>query len=235
MRTENIPEKLKENIEKKMKNCDLVIVCRKGFTSKLEVYLLRLIFPEIEHNPLAPLFGYRGKIYGRDGDLINILLNKEYRSVCVIQHKLPWNRKRWKDVVESAKKSKEWEIFIRFVIVGILGIIINLLSFFFLYQILGIGDLISLPLAIEISIILTFFMNDRWVFLAKKYENTIIERLGLYHLILLLGMGINIIVYYPLSLIGVNYLIADGIGIGIASLWNFYMNNVYVFARKVKR
>ena len=235
MKVKKIPEKLKEEIKEKMKNCDLVIVGRKGLLSKLEVWLFRLIFPEIEDNPLAPVFGYKGKIYGEEGNLMNILLKREYKNVCVIKHKLPWNRKRWKDVVKCAKESEEWKIFIKFVIVGISGIIVNLLFFFFFYQIMKIEDMISLPSAIEISIIATFFLNDRWVFVAKKYKNTIIERFVLYHLILLLGMVINILVYYPFSLIGLNYLIADGFGIAVASLWSFYMNNVYVFARKVKK
>ena len=232
-----IPEEIKNHIKEKMKECDLVIVCRKNFLSKFEVWFFRLIFSNIEHNPLSPIFGYKGKIYTEEDEenLMRIIAERKYNRACVIKYKIPFSRKRWEDVLDFARETGQWKIFVKFVIVGILGIIVNLAFFFLLYEIMNINDLISLALAIEMSILITFLLNDRWVFLSQPYENTVFERFVFYHLVLLVGMGINIGIYYPLSILGVNYLLADGAGIGVASAWSFYMNNVHVFARKVKR
>ena len=231
-----IPSELKQHINEMMKDCDLVIVCRKSFLSKFEVWFLRLIFSNIEHNPLSPVFGYKGRIYSEkdDKNLMKIIAEKRYNKACVIKYKVPFSRRRWRDVIDFARESGQWKIFVKFVIVGVFGIIVNLAFFFLFYKIMNINDLISLALAIEMSILITFLLNDRWVFLSHSYENTVFERFVFYHLVLLVGMILNIGVYYPLSILGVHYLLADGAGIVVASVWSFYMNNVHVFARKVK-
>ena len=237
MKSKNeITEHLKQVINEKMKECDLVIVCRKNLLSKFEVWLLRLIFPNIEHNPLSPVFGYKGRIYTEEDkeNLMQIIAKRRYSRACIIKFKLPLSRKRWKDVIDFARASGEWKTFIKFVIVGVLGIVVNLTFFFILYQIMSIKDLLSLALAIEVSILFTFILNDRWVFIAHSYYNSLFERFLLYHIVLLGGMGINIGIYYPLSILGVNYLLSDGAGIVVASAWTFYMNNVHVFSRKVE-
>ncbi len=227
------PDDIYRKIRKKAKDCELVLVYRRGIISKLELWLLKLMVPDLKYNPLAPIFSYQGKIFRiKDrGNLAEIIAEERFKNVCIINEKVPISTVRWRELIEYAKKSGEWFIFLKFVIVGITGILINLASFFLLYGLIGFNDLISLSVAIEISIIITYYLNDRWVFSTKRYRTPVFKRFLLYHVILLLGMGINIAVYYPLSFF-MNYLLADLVGIAAASLWSFYMNNAYVFARR---
>ena len=227
-----LAEDLKRKIEERAKVCDLVLVYRKGLISKLELWLLRLILPNLYYNPLAPIFWYRGKLFKcRDeGDLVEIIAKKKYEKLCVIQSKASMSLTRWMEVVDYARRSGEWLIFIKFIVVGIIGIGINLVTFFLLYGILEMEDLISLVIAIETSIIATYILNDLWVFSRKRYKIPRRKRFILYHWVLLIGMILNIAIYYSLSMLHVNYLISDLAGIGVASLWSFYMENAYVFA-----
>jgi putative flippase GtrA len=149
--------------------------------------------------------------------------------VCIIHHSVPWNRKRVRDFIEVMKHYDSVKVFIRYIIVGILGIVINLLLFFTFYQLMGIDDLIALWAAIEISILITFFLNNYWVYFNRKYTRSLPWRMGAYHLTMITGIVMNIGIYKVLAVLGVNYLLGDLIGILVSSVWNFYMTNAHVF------
>ncbi len=212
-------------------DCDLVLIYPRRPPYHLAYLLAKTIFPSLTGNPVAPLFMYKNKIYGMgdDANLTRILLENPDLRICVLHRNAHWNSKRLTDFMEIMKSHESGKVFLRYVAVGILGILINLLFFFVFYQIMCVNDLLSIWLAIEISIIITYFLNNYWVYFNRKYTKSMAWRMGAYHATMLAGIAVNIVTYKILAILGVNYLVGDLLGILLSSIWNFYMTNVHVF------
>jgi dolichol-phosphate mannosyltransferase len=122
---------------------------------------------------------------------------------------------------------KEQEKILRFVAVGVSGLMVNMAVLYVLTSVIGIFYLISSLVAIELSILNNFFWNDWWTFgddTGHHLLNTW-ERLGVYHLISAGGLLINIGILFILTeYFGIYYLISNLIGILIAFSWNFTAN-----------
>jgi putative flippase GtrA len=120
---------------------------------------------------------------------------------------------------------------LRFAIVGFSGILVNT-GFLYLFTDLGgIFYLASSALAIEISIITNFLLNDFWTF---KSRSGLIrqrwKRFASYNFLALGGMAVNMVVLYLLTAgLGVFYLYANIIGILFAFLWNYLTNRNFTW------
>ncbi len=228
---------IEDEIKEKMEDYDLVLVYPNNIVSKLAIFLTRLVFPSVKYNPLSPVFGYKGKIYGiwEEGNLADILVNHKYKKAYVLNRKLKYNPKRMDDIMEQFHKYDGVKLVIRYAITSVSGVLMNLLIFATFYKLFNINDLISLTIAIEVSIGITFFLNNNWVFSNRVYAKPLWRRFFGYHFILISGMLINIGTYYVLSLFRINYLLADFIGIIIAGIWSLYMVDVHVFFSQYQR
>ncbi len=119
---------------------------------------------------------------------------------------------------------------IKFLIVGGTGIIVNLGVMALLTEISRIHYLISSIIAIELSIIWNFILNNNWTFKGKARHKTIIRRAADYHAVSLGGMIINWLTLLILATyLGVNYLIGQFIGIIIATTWNYLLSKNYAW------
>ena len=228
---------LEDEIREKMKKYDLVLVYDDNWITRLLIFILKVFFPSLKYNPLAPIFGYNGEIYGIDKDrnLAEILVNGGYKTAYVISSKIKSNRRRRKDLLRVLREYKVMWVVVKYFSTGIAGVLINMVFFVILFKILKIPDLISLVSAIEISIIITFLMNNYWVFSNRVYTRSIWWRMGAYHFTLIMGIFINVGTYWVLNCLGINYIIADFVGIVFASLWNFYITNAHVFFSKYQK
>lgn len=124
---------------------------------------------------------------------------------------------------------KEIRTVIKFGIVGITGIFINMCLLYIFSEIFNIFYLISSFLAIELSIIHNFIWNDVWTFGNEKNPkiSTITNRFLSYHIVSTGGMLINISALIVFTeLLGIYYLISNLLGIFIAFSWNFIMNRM---------
>jgi dolichol-phosphate mannosyltransferase len=122
---------------------------------------------------------------------------------------------------------KEQEKILRFVAVGLSGIIVNMAALSVLTSVFGIFYLISSLVAIELSILNNFFWNDWWTFYGEKGHRLSNQwhRLGIYHLISVGGLLINVGILFVLTeFFGVYYLVSNLIGIMVAFTWNFVIN-----------
>lgn len=118
----------------------------------------------------------------------------------------------------------KYETFIKFCIVGSIGVFVNMGFLYFLTEYLKIFYLISSFIAIEISILSNFMLNDNWTF--KQHKNkSFIERLITYEAISLFGVGIQITLLYIFTdVIGIYYMISNLLAIPVTLSWNFLMN-----------
>ena len=93
---------------------------------------------------------------------------------------------------------------------------------------------VAAGVAIELSIISNFILNDRFTFQDRRRggSNQFWQRLGKFNLIALPGVGINIGV--PLLIIdhtGVYYYLAYFCGIVVATIWNYFMSTLWAWKK----
>jgi len=116
-----------------------------------------------------------------------------------------------------------WMRFMKFNIVGLTGIFVNQ-GILMLLTSLGLYYLYSGIIAIEVSIISNFFLNDLWTFRDRR-SGHILKRLVKFNILMLIGLVINLLILYALTeLASLHYTISNLFGIGIASIARYLMS-----------
>lgn len=115
--------------------------------------------------------------------------------------------------------------FRRFLTVGAVGLMVNQASLAFLHDIASIAVVMASPVAILLSMIVTFMLNEHWTW-HDRGTGRVVSRAMTYVPINLGGLLINWgILYYLNDEHGVHYLAANLIGAGVAAVWNFTLNH----------
>ncbi len=116
--------------------------------------------------------------------------------------------------------------FQKFLLVGAFGLAVNLGSLFVLHPILGVAFVVASPIAIAISMVVTFTLNEAWTW-HDRGSGRVLHRAMMYVPINTVGLVINwqlaVFLNHRLELHG---LLAQFIGAGVAAVWNFGLNNV---------
>jgi dolichol-phosphate mannosyltransferase len=129
---------------------------------------------------------------------------------------------------------KYWMRFIKFNIVGLSGIIVNQGLLIFLTS-LGLYYLYSGIIAIEISIISNFLLNDLWTFKDRR-SGHMLKRLVKFNILMLVGLVINLLILYALTdLASLHYTISNLFGIGIASIARYLMSIKWAWLQPRKK
>jgi dolichol-phosphate mannosyltransferase len=214
--------------------------------------LSRFLFPQIS-DPICEFFALKKAVI-RDADLspeascplLEILAKGTWR--CPHEHCLPDpDIIRDKNKQESVlrvfqqlfsitvysvfhRESAGWreiQKIIKFGIVGASGVIVNMGVLFALTEFFQVYYLFSSLIAIELSIITNFLLNDFWTFRKDKAGKIIrrFHRFISYNIVCVGNVLINISALYVFTeLLGINYLISNFIGIVIAFIWSFGIN-----------
>jgi len=128
----------------------------------------------------------------------------------------------------------EWVKIVRFGLVGLSGIFVNMGLLYALTEIAGLYYLVSAAIAIELSIVNNFIWNDVWTFKSAgdlRFERKV-QRFASFQAVSVGGLAINMVVLYLLAEIaGVYYLVANLAGILIAFAWNYGVNRHYTWMR----
>lgn len=121
---------------------------------------------------------------------------------------------------------------LKFCLVGVLGMAVNLGVLWGLTEYAGIYYLLSAIVAIEISILSNFLCNDLWTFHDRKKHGayTWSKRLFMFNLISLPAFPMQLVVMGLLKeLFGVYYLLGAFIGILVVFIWNFVANSLWTW------
>lgn len=120
---------------------------------------------------------------------------------------------------------------IRFSLVGLSGVFIDMTMLYLLHDPSGLGWALtrSKVVAAELAIINNFLWNDRWTFgdLSSRQRGwrKRFMRLLKFNLVCLLGLLLNILLlnllFHGLHL---NYLVANLLAIAVVTIWNFWIN-----------
>jgi dolichol-phosphate mannosyltransferase len=112
--------------------------------------------------------------------------------------------------------------FVKFAIVGASGVLVNECVLIALHG-YGFHLLVCSIVAIELSILSNFVLNNAWTF-GGEGSKTLLRKLGCFQVISIAGALINIIVLSSLTMVGIDYRIANIIGIGCGFLFNYMLN-----------
>jgi dolichol-phosphate mannosyltransferase len=123
----------------------------------------------------------------------------------------------------------EWKKIGKFGFVGLSGVLVNIGSLYLFTEYVGLYYVISSIVAIEISILSNFLLNDCWTFKLKEKSDTYIQnrlqRFFSFQCISVVGLIINIgILYFLTDFFGIYYLVSNLIGIIIVFFWNYLIN-----------
>lgn len=127
---------------------------------------------------------------------------------------------------------QEFSRLAKFMIVGLTGVIVNMGFLYTLTENFGIYYLVSSLIAIELSIISNFCLNDAWTFGDVNNRHSLPVRFFLFHLVSVSGVVINFGLLFVLtSVLGIYYLISNLFGILAAFAWNFLVNRRYTWTQ----
>lgn len=112
----------------------------------------------------------------------------------------------------------------KFGLVGLSGVVVNLALLYILHGLLGLHDLVAVPLAVEASILSNFLFNDRFTFHDRHHGHRL-ERLLKFNGVSLVALLVNLVAYTILAKgMGIHYLVAEAIAILVAFGANYSGN-----------
>ncbi|MEI7867891.1 MAG: glycosyltransferase family 2 protein [Candidatus Methylumidiphilus sp.] len=120
--------------------------------------------------------------------------------------------------------------FLKFAVVGASGVVVNL-GFFTLFLTAGINKYIASPMAIEISIISNFLLNNFWTFRWRKTKDRARIRGLKFNAVSFLALGVSYGTFVALSIFfpEVPPQLHQLVGIIPATLLNYFLNSYWTF------
>lgn len=119
--------------------------------------------------------------------------------------------------------------FLRFGLVGLTGVVVDLAVFYVLRERWQLGLTRSAMLSAEVAILNNFYWNDRWTFFDlsrhQKGWRKRLKRLLKFNIVCLAGLILNVLIVNILfNLLGVNDYLAKLVAIALVTVWNFSIN-----------
>jgi len=122
--------------------------------------------------------------------------------------------------------------FVKFIIVGLSGILVNMMFLFLFKQVFTFELWLAGIMAIELSVISNFIFNNYWTF-KNNHEGSMPFTFIKYHLSVFLGMLINYIILIILTKqFGIVYWFSNLIGIGFGTISNYLFSSQWAWKKK---
>ena len=120
--------------------------------------------------------------------------------------------------------------FLQFAVVGASGVVVNL-GFFTLFLMAGLNKYIASPIAIEISIISNFLLNNFWTFRSRKTKDRIRIKGLKFNAVSFLALGVSYGTFVALSIFFPDEQpqLHQLVGIIPATLLNYFLNSYWTF------
>ena len=120
--------------------------------------------------------------------------------------------------------------FAKFSLTGFSGVIVNLGSFHLLLE-LGVHKYLASPIAIEISVVSNFFLNNYWTFADRALSGRKRHRGLRFHFVSLLALGVSYSTFVALSVLlpQVAPVWLQGCAIAPGTLLNYFLNSYWTF------
>lgn len=120
---------------------------------------------------------------------------------------------------------------LRFGMVGLSGVLVNQGLLMLLHGTFGAPLLLSSIIAIEVSILTNFLLNHTWTWRLPLREPGLIRRAVQYHAAAVMAAfaGNVMVLMGAVELFGVDYRIANLVGIAVGTVINFTAGEVWIF------
>jgi dolichol-phosphate mannosyltransferase len=132
-----------------------------------------------------------------------------------------------KHIYSLMRRKGELLRFVKFCLVGLSGVLVNMGLLWLLTEFAGLFYLLSAAISIETSILSNFTLNDYFTFRDRRSPTlkSFLSRLVRFNLVSLAGLALNMGVLWLLTeVFGVYYLLSNLCGIVVATLWNYLVN-----------
>ena len=127
-------------------------------------------------------------------------------------------------------KPEKMKEFMKFAVVGGSGVLVNMGCFYVFTRFVGMRIEFASPIAIEISILSNFFLNNAWTFRRRDTDFRFAGRMLRYHLVTAVAGLVNYLTLLLLAnVIGLNDLISNMIGIVMGMFINFFLNSMWTW------
>jgi len=138
-----------------------------------------------------------------------------------------------KHLFSLAWRTREITRLFKFMLVGASGIVVNEGLLYVFTEYAGIFYLVSSVIAIQAAILNNFVWNHIWTFYDRRRTKvSILYRLGKFELVSISGTLTNILVLYlAVTFLGIQYLLANLLGIAAGFVVNFTANNIWTWRR----
>ncbi len=120
--------------------------------------------------------------------------------------------------------------FLKFGVVGFSGIAVDFGVTYFLKEQLNIHKYVANSTGFLLATISNYFLNKYWTF--ESNDPKIFQQFGEFFAIALIGLIFNNIIIYILNdKLKINFYLSKAFAIMAVSIWNFFANYIYTFAR----
>ena len=122
------------------------------------------------------------------------------------------------------------EEFIKFAFVGGSGVVVNMGLLYILTRLLDVRLEIASPIAIEVSILTNFTLNNLWTFSKRDTHVPFWSRLFRYHLVTGLAGVVNYLILLLLvRTFGLHDMISNLIGILVGTIITYSLNSLWTW------
>ncbi len=137
--------------------------------------------------------------------------------------------------IYSIVQKKEVRRFVKFCLVGASGVLVNMFFLWFFTEKVKLYYLLSSLLAIEISLLSNFVLNDLWTWhdRGKEGKTEYFKRMLQYHISSSAAILTNFSLLWILTgIFHVYYLISNVFGILCGTFLNFFLNDRWTFKQE---
>lgn len=115
---------------------------------------------------------------------------------------------------------------LRFGLVGVAGVAVNMLALHVLYGIAQLPLLVASPVAVEAAVVHNYLLNDRWTFAGTEPS---LARFVKFNLSTAMTLVVNVAVVWVLVGTGFGYVAANLTGIALGAALNFGASSGWVW------
>jgi putative flippase GtrA len=133
------------------------------------------------------------------------------------------------------KRPREVTRFVKFAIVGAIGMVVDLTILNIMHKVVGLPLLVANTISFSVAVLSNFTWNRLWTF-PESRARPLIPQLAQFALVNVVGLAINnLVLWFVFTLVRDvvpdpwNYNLAKIIAIGVVLFWNYGINRLWTY------